>query len=160
MKRTRTNLLGIVVLLLFAPCGHALAPAQTEMPAVKAALTSFIEAFDNLDWDKFRCSFEDDATVFYPRAFPHRASGREEFEKTFRTVFEQIRGSQTHPPYMHINPIDLQIQLLGDIAIATFHLDDRPGMLNRRTLVLHKTESGWKIVHLHASEVAVGPPAK
>jgi hypothetical protein len=26
--------------------------------------------------------------------------------------------------------------------------------INRRTLVLHKTETGWKIVHLHASEVS------
>jgi ketosteroid isomerase-like protein len=59
------------------------------------------------------------------------------------------------PPYMHIEPRALAIQMFGDTAIATFNLDDRAGFLNRRTLVLHKTAAGWKIVHLHASEVAL-----
>jgi len=49
----------------------------------------------------------------------------------------------------------MRIQFFGDVAIATFHLDDRAGFLNRRTIVLNKTEQGWKIVHLHASEVSV-----
>jgi hypothetical protein len=56
---------------------------------------------------------------------------------------------------MDINPQDMKIQLFDDVAIATFHLDDRAGFLNRRTVVLNKTRTGWKIVHLHASEVSV-----
>jgi len=59
---------------------------------------------------------------------------------------------------MDIQPRKLQIQMLSDVAIVTFHLDDRPGFLNRRTIVFHKTGSGWKIAHLHASEVAVAVP--
>ncbi len=61
------------------------------------------------------------------------------------------------PPYIDIQPKDLRIQVFGNTAIATFHLDDRDGagLLNRRTIVLNKTEAGWKIVHLHASEVAI-----
>ena len=56
---------------------------------------------------------------------------------------------------MDLQPKDLQIQLAGDqVAIATFHLDDRPGFLNRRTIVLQKIERTWKIIHIHASEVA------
>jgi len=133
--------------------------AQTEPGSaeseLRSALVQFIRAFENLDWEGFRQSFAEDATVFYPRAFPQRANGRAEFEKTFRIVFEQIRGNQTAPPYLHIEPRDLSIQMLGETAIATFHLNDRPGFLNRRTLVLHKTPAGWKIVHLHASEVVM-----
>ena len=122
---------------------------------VRRTLAQFIRAFENLDWDGFRTAFDDEATVFCPRAFPERASGRAEFEKTFKIVFEQIRGGKTAAPYMHIEPRGLAVQMLGDTAIATFHLDDRAGFLNRRTLVLHKTPAGWKIVHLHASEVAL-----
>ena len=59
---------------------------------------------------------------------------------------------------MDIQPKDMQIQVFGDIAIATFHLDDRAGFLNRRTIVLHQTTTGRKIVHLHASEVAITKP--
>jgi ketosteroid isomerase-like protein len=56
---------------------------------------------------------------------------------------------------MDIQPRDLEIQMIGDVAVVTFHLDDRPPMVNRRTLVLRKTSTGWKIAHLHASEVAM-----
>ena len=93
--------------------------------------------------------------MFYPRVFPERANGRTEFEKAFRGVFQQIHASRTARPYMDIRPRDLKIQMFEDIAIATFHLDDRSGFVNRRTIVLHKKDGQWKIVHLHASEVSI-----
>ena len=145
----------ILVVLL----GSSLVFGQVKVPSRNAeiearqTLSNFIQAFDNLDWEKFRNTFAEDATVFYPREFPHRANGRAEIEANFRHVFQQIRGQATKPPYMDIQPRELHIQMLGDVAIATFHLDDRPGVLNRRTVVLSRTTSGWKIVHLHASEV-------
>jgi len=138
------------LLLLLPP---VLAQSQPTDADVREALAHFIRAFDDLDWEQFRLAFDDNATVFYPRAMPQRANGRAEFEKGFKTVFQQIRGSKTAAPYMDIQPKELRIQRFCDVAIATFHLDDRMGFLNRRTIVLHKTEKGWKIVHLHASEV-------
>jgi ketosteroid isomerase-like protein len=128
-----------------------------ERQEVRDALASFVVAFDDLDWETFRLAFSDDATVFYPRAFPERANGRAEFEKTFKVVFDQIRGNKAKSPYMDLQPKDMRIQTFGNVAIATFHLDDRAGFLNRRTIVLNKTDHGWKIVHLHASEVSVAP---
>jgi ketosteroid isomerase-like protein len=142
-----------ILLVLCLPLQAQRRPTKASKD-VTQALADFIQAFDNLDWDKFRLSFSDDATVFYPRGVPDRAAGRAEFEKTFKVVFEQIRGAKTRPPYMDIEPEDLKLQSFGEIAIATFHLDDRPGFLNRRTIVLRRTSAGWKIVHLHASEVA------
>jgi ketosteroid isomerase-like protein len=55
---------------------------------------------------------------------------------------------------MDIQPKDLRVQMFGDIEIATFDLDDRAGFVNRRSIVFKKTKAGWKIVHLHVSEVA------
>ena len=50
--------------------------AQSQPAAVDAdvrqALARFIRAFDDLDWENFRLSFDDNATVFYPRAMPER----------------------------------------------------------------------------------------
>lgn len=146
-----------VLLLLFvfgSMRAGALTPNNTES-GVHKTLGEFLQAFDNLEWDKFRSFFADDATVFYPREFPHRAEGREEFEKYFQRVFERIRAGRTQGPYMDIQPRDLKLQIIGDVTIVTFHLEDRPGFLNRRTIVLQKRESKWKIVHLHASEVAM-----
>jgi ketosteroid isomerase-like protein len=132
-------------------------PAEEEQEGIHRFLSEFITAFDNLDWQKFRNAFADDATVFYPRGRPNRANGRIEVEEYFKHVFEQIRAGRSKGPYMDIQPRELRIQVLGDVAIATFHLDDRPGFINRRTLVLRKTAAGWKIAHLHASEVASAP---
>jgi ketosteroid isomerase-like protein len=146
-----------VAALLLALSLVVVLPAQIPSAAsddgLQKVLADFMQAFDNLDWERFRTSFDDDATVFYPRTFPSRAEGRAAFEKNFKLVFEQIRQGRSKPPYMDIQPKDLEIQRVGDVAIVTFHLDDRPGVLNRRTLVLRKTASSWKIVHLHASEV-------
>jgi ketosteroid isomerase-like protein len=150
----------VVLTLLIVPSVFAQAqPDGTELQ-VRAALARFVQAFDNLDWEAFRLAFDDNATVFYPRAFPERANGRAEFEKTFRSVFEQIRGGKTAAPYMDIQPKQMKIQLFGNVAIATFHLDDRAGFVNRRTIVLNKNATGWKIVHLHASEVPVANPQR
>ena len=155
------RLASISLFLLVAPLvlaqGEPRAFAETE---VRDSLARFVYAFDNLDWEAFRLAFDDNATVFYPRAFPERANGRAEFEKTFKVVFQQIRGGKTAGPYMDIQPKDMKVQTFGDCAIATFHLDDKPGLLNRRTIVLTKTNAGWKIVHLHASEVSTTSPQR
>src|ERR1700722_2852830 len=46
----------------------------------EATLRAFIQTFDNLDWERFRSFFADDATVFYPRGMARRAHGRAEIE--------------------------------------------------------------------------------
>jgi ketosteroid isomerase-like protein len=150
-----THLASALLFLLVSPSLFAQGnPPISAESQVREALAKFVDAFDNLDWETFRLAFDDDATVFYPRAFPERANGRAELEKTFKVVFQQIRSGKTTAPYMDIQPKDMKLQMFGDFAIATFHLDDRAGFLNRRTIVLTKTKAGWKIVHLHASEVS------
>ena len=154
----------IFVFLLASPVvfaqGNPPTPAESE---VRDALTKFISAFNNLEWETFRLAFDDSATVFYPRSHTipgtelvssNRASGRAEIERNFKLVFQQIRDGKDKAPYMDIQPKDLKIQMFGDCAIATFHLNDKPGFLNRRTIVMTKSKAGWKIVHLHASEVS------
>jgi len=49
--------------------------------AVRIALTRFLTAFENLDWETFRSSFDDNATVFFPSPEPpERFEGRVAFE--------------------------------------------------------------------------------
>jgi ketosteroid isomerase-like protein len=119
---------------------------------VEAALAEFVAAFNDLDWERFRACFAPDATVFFPaRPFPNgRATGWEEVAAGFAPYFANLRATVPGPPYQQIAPRDLLIQPLGDTALATFHLP-REAALGRRTLVLRRTEAGWKIVHLHAS---------
>lgn len=109
-----------LALVLLAPSVFAQSQPESMDSQVRDALVKFIRSFDDLDWDGFRLAFDDNATVFYPRAVPERANGRAEFEKTFKTVFEQIRGGRTVGPYMDIQPKEMRIQSFGNVAIVTF----------------------------------------
>lgn len=159
MRRTLALLVGFLLLgcSAAAPAQESASHAAAAEPEIRQFLAGFIAAFDNLDWEKFRAAFSDDATVFYPRGRANRADGRPEVEAYFTTVFGQIRAGRTHAPYIDLRPRDLRIKILPgeNAAVVTFHLDDRPGFVNRRTLILEKGPGGWKIVHLHASEVAI-----
>jgi ketosteroid isomerase-like protein len=127
---------------------------------VEAAAAAFVESFNNLDWEKFRLGFADDATVFFPfPQFPRRASGRSEVEAVFKRFFDEARKRKAAPPYLNIEPKDMQIQALGDAAIVTFHLGDDDNV-GRRTLFFHKQKGRWLIAHLHASALTRPKPAQ
>ena len=122
---------------------------------VAAALRGFLDAFENLAWEPFRASFADDACVFFPSArTPERFCGRDAVEARFREVFDgERRAATSGPPYLHLQPEELQIQLVGDAAaIATFHLRNQQRTA-RRSVVFRRDGAAWRIVHLHASNV-------
>ncbi len=128
--------------------------ADSDSLAVQKAAEDFIEAFNNLDWEKFSRSFSDDATVFFPfPQVPRLANGRAEVEEVFKSFFDQLRKRKSEPPYQNIVPKDVNVQVLKDAAIVTFHLGvDDP--LGRRTVVFQKQKGKWFIVHLHASVIS------
>ena len=138
--------------------GHGLTapvPAGAEAD-VRAALAVFLAAFENLDWDRFRQCFADDASVFFPAPSPPtRADGRAGVEQAFTDVFAQIRrAAPSGPPFQRLAAQDLQVEMLGaEAAVATFHLRNAE-RLARRTVVLRRRSGTWRIVHLHASNVA------
>lgn len=128
--------------------------ADADSPDVQKAVVAFIEAFNNLDWEKFRLSFTDDATVFFPfPQVPRRAAGRAEVEAVFKRFFDAGRKQKPAPPYLNIEPKDVRIQMLKDAAIVTFHLDGDDAV-GRRTVVFQKQGNRWLIAHLSASSVA------
>ena len=129
--------------------------ASDERVEVQRAVANFIEAFNNLDWERFRRCFADDASVFNP-AIPevaelHRLDGREKIEKIFEVVFVETKKGKSHPPYLDIRPAELRIQMLQNAAIVTFHFNRGGSSFGRRTLVFEKRDARWLIVHLHAS---------
>ena len=58
-----------VLSLLIVPSICTQAQPVNEELQVRETLSRFVRAFDDLDWETFRLAFDDDATVFYPRAF-------------------------------------------------------------------------------------------
>jgi hypothetical protein len=54
---------------------------------------------------------------------------------------------------MHLEPQALHVVILGpDVALAEFELRNEERVA-RRTVVFVRASGGWKIVHVHASNV-------
>lgn len=150
--------LGLATVVIKSEASREKAPANPKMASVEEALSAFLTAFDNLDWQAFRTCFSAAATVFHPAA-PNirRTDSPDQFERAWLGVFERIKNAsgRTSPPYMALSPLDLRVETLSEGAVlVTFHLVDG-STVNRRTLVFKLEPSGWKIVHIHASNIIV-----
>jgi ketosteroid isomerase-like protein len=129
----------------------------TSEAAVRQAAVRFVDAFSNLDWARFAASFDSTATIFHPSAaLMGRIEGRDSLVKSFQGLFKDIPNQRSGPPYLTIRPRDVLVQMVGDAAIVTFHLGERP-RLSRRTLVFVRRGDRWLIAHVHASSFM--PPA-
>jgi len=118
---------------------------KPEYASVEEALSAFLTALDNLDWQAFRACFSGTATILRPAA-PNirRIDSPDQFEKAWLGVFERIKKSsgRAAPPYMNLNPVDLRVEKLSeDVALVTFHLVDG-NTVNRRTLVFKQEPNG------------------
>lgn len=135
--------------------------SDNEQAAVMAVLNTFVQAFENGNLEVMQSTFSDKATDF-PRAVMSvnndvpidnsdykRVRG---LDPQMRMLIESWDESNQDPPYMTLEPKDLEVQMFNDAALISFHLEDGPA-LSRRSFVFAKEESGWKIVHLHASNV-------
>jgi len=133
-------------------------PGAVQVPmGIDAAVSSFLTAFNNLDMPGFLDRFAEDATIIHPpaappRTFPTRLQGKQEIQRTFQVVFDQIRSAskRTSAPYQDLQPRDLLVQQIDGFAVLSFHLGAER-RIGRRTLVLRRIGSDWKIIHLHAS---------
>ena len=156
-----TNIVAACTLFLILVSPHSLA-AEDE---VLEALESFIAAFENGDIEAMESSFADNAVTF-PRSIMAHKYDREidvsEYRRVrgidpqMRELIDSLKSSGRERPYLDIEPVDLEIQIFGDAALATFHLAGGE-QLGRRTFVLALIDDAWKIVHLHASNVYGSP---
>jgi uncharacterized protein (TIGR02246 family) len=156
-----------VSLLAFALAGCATAGSPFTPPP-SSAIDAFVRAMENLDTEAMAAVFAEDATVFMPfEEVPRRLVGRDEIRNIFGRFFEGARKPGTGPPYMKLNPLDVQTQQFGDTAIVTFHLgripdaaSTGPSSFSRRTFVLQRQGDRWVVKHLHASNMRLEPPKK
>jgi len=138
--------------------GFARAAESGNEADVRRALGAFVDALNDLRWDDFHSWFADDVTLFNPE-IPEvddlgRIEGREAVERSFRKVFDAARRGASGPPYLHIVPRNVRVQMLDRAAVATFEFDRDGGTIGRRTFVFRESPGGWRIVHIHASNTA------
>jgi ketosteroid isomerase-like protein len=166
---TRT-LTSALIVLCSASCASTSQSRQTSVAAAAEgraaegspdqAARAFLDAFDRLEWDRFRSYLADDMTMFFPFAqTPSRVDGREAVERVFESFFRAERrqlADSGAPITQGLNPRDMKVQLAGaDAAVVTFHLGSEKSPA-RRSLVLRRTGSEWKVIHWHASAIGTG----
>lgn len=158
----RFRLLGALLSTVLIPVAISTTAASTQShpegeQQVRKATDQFLHAFENLDLPRFVQCFSEDATVFFPIPEPPlRFDGRQAIQSQFQQVFAAIRqhSESSTPPFHHLVPEHLQIQLLDDTtALVTFQMA-HPERVARRTLIFQKRGESWLIVHLHASNVS------
>jgi len=125
----------------------------------QAALFAFLHAFENCDLPRMEAAFARDATCF-DRA-PRKPGELGQYRRQrgmpagMRQLATTLPGTVAGPPYQRVTPRNLACDVHGEIAICTFELDGADS-LGRRTIMLRRQVDGWKIIHIHASNVYAG----
>lgn len=143
-------------------------PPDARDPALATA-QAFVTALENADVDALVGTFAEEATIFLPfESDPARVTGKAQIRAAFDPFLKGIRDSGKGPPYMQLEPVDLQVQHFDGVAVVTFHLGkfptpagETPSRFARRTVVLRQVGDTWLIVHMHASNIEpaqVGEP--
>ena len=157
MRVTRFLYTSLALIAVFVP----VTARDASRGGVDVAFDRFIDAFNNLDWDRFHSAFADDVTVFNPEipeaSSVDRLDGRAQVEAGFAAVFAATKRGASRPPYLHIVPKGTRIQTYGDISVITFEFDREAASVGRRTIVFHHELDAWKIVHIHASNTTPKP---
>jgi ketosteroid isomerase-like protein len=156
MQFARLALVGTALAL--APAVSTAAPPSRTARAsdAGAAAAAFISAFNALDRARFDPLFADDVTLFFPSApfEVRRVEGKAAVLGWFGKFFDMARARSGK---LNIQPADFNVQDYGSVAVVTFHLNGGDAV-GRRTLILRKDKSAWKIVHLHASSQPLAKP--
>ncbi|MGH7863497.1 MAG: nuclear transport factor 2 family protein [Candidatus Binataceae bacterium] len=116
---------------------------------VRDTLDRFLRAVESFDVERIAAFFEGDAQMFSPMAaYPRRLDGKAAIIEQFKTIIESIRQA---PQPIKLEIADLVVRdLAGSAALLTFHLA-QPGPVHRRTFVMRRGDTGWRIAHIHAS---------
>lgn len=130
----------------------------TKLQTPTAVLRAFLAAFETCDLPLMESFFASDATYFdrFPPGVQSAAGyvrGRG-MPTGMRELCSRLPQAGATPPYHSVEPKDLLVQSYADVAICTFHLTGGQ-TLGRRTVVLNRRGSRWKIVHIHASNMPV-----
>lgn len=128
---------------------------------VSRALEAYLNAFEQGDIAAMRSAYAEDALSF-PRIHAGQSpveDGRgyrrvRGMDPEMRRVIEAHRSAGQSPPYLSIEPQDLDVRVIGRVALATFHIVSSEH-LGRRTLVFELRDGQWMILHQHASNVTL-----
>ena len=130
--------------------------ADATRAEVQSTFEHCMQAFRTLDGSGFDACLDDDVSLFNPDIPEantlHLVHGRADVSAYFHAMFDGVRAHAPQPR-LDVQPRDVVIQLAGDTAVVTFEFARADGGYGRRTMVLVHRHGGWKILHIHASNI-------
>ena len=139
-------------MMMLAPFAFFLLAIVGAPQTPEESASDFLEAFRQMDEERFDSFFAPDVTMFFPDGpFPQgRVEGRDAVLAAFHRFFALARERGRNG--LNIEPLDLQVRAHEDVAIVTFRLETEE-TLGRRSLILQRMGEEWRIVHFHASTI-------
>lgn len=118
------------------------------MNTVSALFEEFIRAFNALDIERFAKCLSPDISIYPPSTQDAQiVEGLAAVVEHFKRVFEDAGSAGPN-----IRPTAVRIrQLGGEAGLVTFEFPREGGSNGKRSMVFRLEESGWRIVHIHAS---------
>lgn len=123
--------------------------------AVRAGLQVFLEAIDRADLGALGALWVADATMYFPFAnSPAPFRGRDAILARFGRMFDDLRArNPAGPPYVGFRVLEFECAPLDArhvLVCATLAFGRE---LGRRTLVFRREPDGWRLLHVHASNL-------
>ena len=119
---------------------------------LRGRMLAFVTAFNNLNWEDFRSFFDENATAFLESDTLTLLEGKASIEQIFKPIFDETPKNVKGPPYLHLQPLNMNLYLQRNMAVVSFHLK-RGNTIARRTFVWERRQKTWLIIHLHGSAV-------
>lgn len=129
--------------------------------ALRARLQLFLDAIDRADATALASMWCDDATMYFPfgnSAELHR--GRDAIMARFARMFDDLREKiPAGPPYVRFRVLAFEFHVLDERHALVYTTLGFAKQRGRRTVVMRRERSGWRLYHVHASNFDERPSA-
>ena len=86
--------------------------------------------------------------------------GRPAVVERFQRLFQQLAAHMPGPPYVRFKIEEFACLVLDPRHAAVYAMLTVDGRIGRRTLIYRREREGWRILHLHASNLGAGRGAE
>jgi ketosteroid isomerase-like protein len=126
---------------------------------LRPVLMQFLDAIDQADLGALAPLWCPDATMYFPFAnSPAPFRGRDAILARFAKMFDDLRArNPAGPPYVRFEVREFEAEPLDPrhvLACATLAFARQ---LGRRTIVFRREADGWRLLHVHASNMEERP---
>lgn len=122
---------------------------------LRGVVQRFLDAIDHADRNALAPLWCDDATMYFPFAnSPDLVRGRDAVLARFDRMFADLRARNAGPPpYIRFRTEAFECHELDPRHVLVHAMLAFAAQRGRRTLLFRREPDGWRLLHVHASNV-------